>query len=316
MGARIAAAAAASGCFEIVGVADVDPDRADLLAGRFGAVSAADISTMLASSGAEAVYLGLPPTFNRAACEAAAIADVHVMVDKPIATTPADGAAIATLAARSSKAWMVGFSYRFRAEWQQARSILTSGRLGAATTVTDVIIESAPTTPAWYWTTDLGGGVLNLQSHHCFDRIAWLLDSDVAEVTASTWTLRSGSDTSAQILTRYDSGTTGVISLAFGRNYSDDPRTLLVVQCERGMVQIDADRSLRVTDTASTVVTSFADDDWLTREIAAFAAGIADPLSACPSVTDGLRALACASAAAESDRTRSWVKPVRIDPAT
>ena len=71
---------------------------------------------------------------------------------------------------------MVGFSYRFRAEWQRAREFVAAGRIGDPLVVTDVIAEAAESTPGWYWDPGSGGGVLQLQSHHCFDRIEWMLE--------------------------------------------------------------------------------------------------------------------------------------------
>lgn len=311
MGARIAASAAASGRFEIAAVVDVDASRRSGLAKELGAASYPDMESMFAESVVDAVYLGLPPTLNRPACEAARAADVHVMVDKPLATTADDGRIIAELAARSTRAWVVGFSYRFRSEWARAREVLASGRLGEVRSVTDVIIEASTGTPSWYWSPDLGGGVINLQSHHCFDRIGWLVGSDVVGVVASTWRLPSGSDPSGHILARYDSGTTAVISLGFGLTYDDEPRTLFVAQCDAGMLQIDAARNLRITDGEGTVVESHGDDDWLTTEVTAFADAIADPASASPNITDGYRALRSALAAEQSTQDGRWVVPDR-----
>jgi predicted dehydrogenase len=307
MGSRIAAAAAGSGRFEVVAVADIDPARRLHLARTLGAAPFDDVATLLGAGSVDALALVLPPTLNVGACRQAAAAGVHVMVDKPLATSTADGAEIAALADASSTAWMVGFSYRFRAEWQRAREVIATGRLGAPFLVTDIIIESASTTPAWYWDSTTEGGVINLQSHHCFDRLRWLLGSEVAGVACCVSRTAAGTDRSAQILASFADSATASIALGFGLRYTDEPRTLLVVQCDDGMVQIDSDRNLRITDPAGATVESFRDDDWITRELTTFADAIAGRVVDHPTVADGVEALRCALAAAESAPTGYWV---------
>src|SRR4051794_16701517 len=141
MGRRFAAAAASSGRFTIAAVGDADPILADALAGEHAAVAAGGIDELFGAS-MDAVYIALPHHLHVAACLAGADAGVHVLVDKPLCTTPDDAERILAAANGSPAVWGVGFSYRFRSEWRRIRDLVVGGAIGDPYFVTDLIVEA------------------------------------------------------------------------------------------------------------------------------------------------------------------------------
>ncbi|MDI1290293.1 MAG: Gfo/Idh/MocA family oxidoreductase, partial [bacterium] len=120
MGQRVAHAATSSGRFDIVSIADSNQSLASALASEYGATAYDDVGTLCAAGDLDGVYVGLPHHLHASACVAAADADLHVLIDKPLCNTLAEADLIRDSASASTRTWMVGFSYRYRAEWRRA----------------------------------------------------------------------------------------------------------------------------------------------------------------------------------------------------
>lgn len=300
MGDQVARAAADLECYNVTAVADTDLGRASGLAHDLGAAAFGAADEMLSAGLLDAIYIGVPHHMHRPVCLQAAAVGVHGLVDKPLCNTDEDAEAIEAAVRDSGTTWMVGFSYRFRAEWQRARAFVAAGRIGDPVAVTDIIAEAAMSTPAWYWDPASGGGVLQLQSHHCFDRITWLLDRRVSDVTCRVAGPPSSAETAAHITARLDGGVVAGIALTFGVSYPAPARTLFVLQGTRGQLEISQDRSLAISDADGTTIEQYSGDDWLSRELAGFADAISHGQPHTATLADGRQALRCALAAAKS----------------
>ena len=307
MGSRVAAAATDTGRFIVTSVADANPDLAAALAADHGAAALHSVDELFDGPPIDAVYVGLPHHLHLPACLAAASAGTHVLIDKPLCNSLEEAGKISAAGRRSTKVWMVGFSYRFRSEWRRAREIIRSGGIGMPYAVSDLVFEAYRKTPAWYWDAASGGGTLQLQSHHAFDRIGWLLGTTPTQVACRVVRLPGGADKSAMISVEYESGAAASISLSFGLSYDAPPKTLFVVQGESGMLQIDEARTLRVVTADGMTVEHHPDDEWLRRELAGFAEAIDGVSTDYPSIADGVAALLCAVASAKSARLNTWV---------
>lgn len=310
MGESVARTASSLEAFTVTAIADTDFARAGVLAEELGAVAFPDFTALLSSGLTDAVYIGVPHHLHLITCLQAATVGMHVLVDKPLCNTEEEAEAIESAALSSGTTWMVGFSYRFRAEWQRARELFTAGRIGEPVAAIDVIAEAATQTPAWYWDADSGGGVLQLQAHHCFDRIAWLTNRPVREVSCLVYAAPSGAATAAQITANLEGGIMAGIALSFGTTYSAPVRALFVLQGTTGQLEITQDGRLTLYASDSGLIEDYGDDDWLSRELAEFAVAI--NLGTVPSATiaDGRAALRCALAAAKSVTTGARVAVV------
>src|SRR5690349_20112870 len=78
----------------MVDIADHDPDRAKQMAQRFGTQAYQSYEALLAAPGLEAVVLCSENVRHRALAEMAAKAGKHILCEKPLATTLADGEAM------------------------------------------------------------------------------------------------------------------------------------------------------------------------------------------------------------------------------
>ena len=116
---------------EIVAVADLDYERAQLAADRWGVKHAfADYRQMLKLNQIDAVSVC---TFTKAHCQPsidALEADKHVLVEKPMAATVDEAVRMVQASQKNNKILMVGMKWRFMPEVLAAKSFIEDQKLG------------------------------------------------------------------------------------------------------------------------------------------------------------------------------------------
>lgn len=313
MGERVARTAARVPDLRVAAVIDRDADRAASLAHDVGARGFTTLAEACGNRRVDAVYIGLPNGAHHEACLDAARQSVHVLVDKPLTPTLAEAREVLDAAGTSGRFWMMGFSYRFRAEWQRAREILAAGTIGEPYAVSDDVIEAYATTPDWYWSVGSGGGTLRLQSHHVLDRWEWALERTVSSISARRQAVPGWeADRAVALTARFDDDITASSVMSFGVGYDAVPHLSFTVQGTRGMIRIDGERVLTVATAEGTATETHA-NDWLHDELSAFVSGIRGDRAEQPSLAAGYRAVQLAEAAALSDEERRWVSTAATD---
>ena len=96
----------------VVGACDLDAARRDRAAEKFKVPLFADFDRMLAEAKPDVVIVATPPQHHVAACIAALRAGAHVVCEKPLATTIADGKKVLDEAERAGR--RVAMNYEFR----------------------------------------------------------------------------------------------------------------------------------------------------------------------------------------------------------
>ncbi len=105
--------------FRLVGLVDTDAERAKLVAGRHGAPVMADLPALLKQ--VEAVSVAATTSAHYGVVKACLEAGVHVLVEKPIAVTPAEAWELVELAQRRKRVLQVGHIERFNPVMQAMR---------------------------------------------------------------------------------------------------------------------------------------------------------------------------------------------------
>lgn len=317
MGRRIAAAVHGHPELVLVAVVDLDQERARAIALEHGARV---LPTIAAVAGlADAVYLGSPSTLHTSQCLEALALGLDVLVDKPMALDAADADRIGRAVQDSGRALMVGFSYRFRAEWRAAAQWVQEKRIGDVRLVSDVIVEAADRTPPWYGVVEAGGGVVQLQAHHCIDRIRWILAEPIEIVGAATQVREwAEAESHGAFLARGAGGAVITVALGFATGYSDLGTAQFLIHGSEGQIVIDSlARTATVSGIRGAARVEASEDDWLERELTAFAErcrGVAADDAGHPGWRDGhaaaeaveqVLALAGSGAARASSRDRT-----------
>ncbi|MGA8117002.1 MAG: Gfo/Idh/MocA family oxidoreductase [Actinocatenispora sp.] len=126
MGRRHAAVLAAHPAAELVAGVDLSEPAREAFRAEFSVPAVASLSTV----DADAVVVALPDNAHRAVAVDAIEGGLHVLVEKPLATTVADARAIVDAAAGSGAVVMVGQTLRFEPRYRQAHATVRSGRVG------------------------------------------------------------------------------------------------------------------------------------------------------------------------------------------
>ncbi len=161
-------------------------EKANSFAEKYGAAAFTNVEEMIAKTGVEAVCICTPHPQHAAPAIAAAKAGVHVLVEKPLASSLADCDAMLA-AARDGKAILGTISQRrFYASCARIHQAIQSGKLGKPILGTATIFgsrdEAYYRSDPWRGSWQLeGGGVLVNQAPHQLDLLLWYL-GEPAEV--------------------------------------------------------------------------------------------------------------------------------------
>lgn len=116
---------------EIVAICDLDEARLNVAGDRFGiAARHRDLAQMLASERLDGLIVSTPHVAHTAPALAGLAAGCHVLVEKPMATTAADGRAIAEAAKRAGREVLVPCGMNFTDFTAQAAAFVRAGRIG------------------------------------------------------------------------------------------------------------------------------------------------------------------------------------------
>jgi predicted dehydrogenase len=116
---------------EFVAIADIDPVRVEATSKKFNIPHAyTDYCEMLDKEDIEAVIVTTFNQAHRGPTVDALKAGKHVLVEKPMAATLEDAAAMTKASHETDKLLMVALKSRYSETWQAAKGIMSSGALG------------------------------------------------------------------------------------------------------------------------------------------------------------------------------------------
>lgn len=180
---------------EIVAAADPTLARLELFRERAGLEPAAcspDAADLLARSDVEAVLVATPPRYRPQLVLDALNAGKHVLSEKPIALTPAEGWALAAAARNARRHLAMVHNYYFMPELVAVKRVLDSDAIGKPYLVTlnFLGVEDRPGAaeyqPVWRHDLQMGGGGVLMDMLHAVYVIAWLMgDQPIRSVSAA-----------------------------------------------------------------------------------------------------------------------------------
>ena len=204
---------------QIAGVMDVDGGRAKEAADEFGGKACTDLDTLLNDPGVEAVHICTPHNQHEAQAVAAAQAGKHVLVEKPMALTPASCDAMIDACEAAGKVLMVGQVMRYYPISRKVKQLIADGAIGkVGHLMRRRYGHFNPPGPEgkkhWYLDLETGGiCVLYCFGPHEYDILHWYMDSPVTEVyargTESTELYNGQKDTYTAMMTHAN----GAVSL-------------------------------------------------------------------------------------------------------
>jgi predicted dehydrogenase len=154
----------------VVAVADRDLDAAQALAAPLNARVYGDVEAVLDAETVDVVDCCLPTPLHRTVTEAAVRRGSHVICEKPLALTAADGRAMVAACRDAGVHLLVAHVVRFMSEYQRMATALRDGEIGTAVTCTLLRQGLYPLgNGGWYRETARSGGIFLDLMIHDFD---------------------------------------------------------------------------------------------------------------------------------------------------
>ncbi len=194
---------------EIAAIYAHSDKRAGPLAQELGTVWTDNIGRILQDDTIDAIDNCLPTPEHRPLTEAALAAGKHVLLEKPIALTDADAAALVAAGAASDKVFMMAHVLRFWPEYVELQKLASNGSLGELRSGLAYRRQPFPAWSALFARSDLTGGAVIDMMIHDIDALNWVFGAPVAVTANGIRNPRSNGWDQVQILVDY--GTTSAV---------------------------------------------------------------------------------------------------------
>jgi len=297
---------------EMVGIADHDPARAQRMAQQFGTRAFESYEALLAEPGLDAVVVCSENVRHRALVELAASAGKHVLCEKPLATSIADGEAMIAACERAGVQLMTAFPCRYSPIMQRMKAVLDGGDAGRVLAMRGTNRGRNP--GGWFSVpAESGGGATMDHTVHVTDLMRWILQDEVKEVYAevSNGISHANFDDVGFLSLTFQKGVFGTLDASWSR-----PKTFptwgdvtLDVITEKGTLSMDmfAQNLVLYSDKSNSVSWHNWGGNMDDGLVAAFAKAVAEGSPVPITGEDGLRAAEVAFAAYRSAETQAPV---------
>jgi phthalate 4,5-cis-dihydrodiol dehydrogenase len=211
----------------LVAAADTRAEARKRFSEEFSAKAYDTVAALCADTAVDAVYVATPHQFHREHATQAAQAGKHLLIEKPMALTVEDCAAIAEAARRADVQVVVGHSHSFDTPVQHLRKLIESGAFGQvrminALNYTDYLYR--PRRPEELDTSKGGGAIFN-QAAHQVDIVRLIAGAPIKSVRAVTGSWDSKRPTEgayATILTFENGAFASLVYSGYGHFDSDE----------------------------------------------------------------------------------------------
>lgn len=196
-------------------------------------------------SGCNAGVVATPSNLHIGPARALLSSGLHVLMEKPLCVSLSEAIDLKPLVQESGLVFMMGHTFRFRAEWVEMKRILDLSWLGP---IYSAEFMGGWFLPDWHINEDyrseyaaqkkLGGGVLLTSLSHLFDLTAWFF-GDINKITGARMRL-SDLEIDVDDMVVCTLETTKGIAVTLTEDFlSRSPRRTLRVNAEHGYIEAD-----------------------------------------------------------------------------
>lgn len=210
----------------LAGAYDIRSDARARFATEFDAADHSTLDGLLADQFIDAIYVATPHEFHAEQTIAALNAGKHVLVEKPMATSVAECAAMARCATANDRVLIVGPSHGFDEQIIRAAQLVASGEYGPVRLVTTFNFTDFMYRPRRPEELDdaRGGGVIYSQAAHQIDVVRRIIGQDVTGIRAVTgnWDTNRSSDGAYAALMTFAGGAAASLTYSGYGHYDSD----------------------------------------------------------------------------------------------
>jgi len=199
---------------ELVSVCDIVPQIAAEFASKYGMKTYTSTEEMLDKENLTAISICTPPKIHLALTQMAAERGVHVLCEKPMASTVVDCQGMIDVCKANEVVLQIGHKKRYIPPLLRLKE-LTEGEFGPIQYMVHRYPHPGMSHKDWFWAEDDGGGPILENAVHAADILGFLM-GDVARVYAEGGTFfapdRKPQIDCAMFTLRFKSGAIGVVS--------------------------------------------------------------------------------------------------------
>lgn len=210
---------------ELVAVMDIRMDLAEKCRAKWNCRKAYDSDlALLADPEIDAVYIASPVSLHARQAMAAADAGKHILIEKPLAMTAAEGQKVIDYCAEKNIRIAAGLMMRFGSYVQAMKKAIAEGKIGRPVSGYSQFTCWFPDMPGnWRQSRKHGGGGAMMDMGvHCIDLMQYVLNTKVSQVAAfqDTLSFQYEVEDSSMVMLRMENGCQCVVQSNF--NIPDD----------------------------------------------------------------------------------------------
>lgn len=232
---------------ELVAIADIDKVQLEEMGKKFKISKLyTDYKDMLKNEKLDAVSVCTPNYLHAPITIDALESGLHVLVEKPMATSLEEADKMIETAEKKGKILMVGHNQRLAPGHQIAKKVIESGILGKINMVRTVFGHGGPEfwSPRGKWFSskkEAFAGVMADLGIHKVDLVRWLLGQEVKRVSAFKGTFEKSGDVedNGVAIMEFEKGTLGILQVSWTLKPGEDNSTIFY--CEKGMLKLFAE---------------------------------------------------------------------------
>jgi 1,5-anhydro-D-fructose reductase (1,5-anhydro-D-mannitol-forming) len=317
----------------LVAVLSRDRGRGEALAAKHGFARAyASLTEALRDPEVDAIYDATPDGLHADNAVAAAESGKHMLVEKPLAVSVAEGVRALAAARRHGTTLAVVFQQRHDAVHQAARRLVRDGAIGEVVLATVPLAMPRPAQAAppggGNWRADprmRPGGIASSIGDHAFDTLAYLVGQEILEVAAMTDATRHDppDERVSALLLRLSGGAIGQATASFRTPFGRRP---IEIHGTSGSLVLrntyayligaaeDARPTIEIVTQRGRELRHFPPTETFRLEIERFQDAIAGKAAPTTTAEEGLRALAAVQAAYAAARDGRTAKVAEFLP--
>jgi predicted dehydrogenase len=235
----------ANAAAEVVAVCDVEAERAQAFAEKYGfGTPYSDPAVLLREEKPDAVSICTPNFLHAPLTILALEAGASVLCEKPMATNLADAERMKDAAQRSGKALYIGFNHRFIGKFRLGKDLLDSGDYGKLLAARIAIGHGDYARLSGMWFADRsksGGGTFIDNGVHMLDMLRWYGGSITSVSAQAHRLLMERGDVEDNAIAVFRLGNGGIASLQCSWTWPPRYTLLFHMICERGTIDLSGD---------------------------------------------------------------------------
>ncbi|MEH7418381.1 Gfo/Idh/MocA family oxidoreductase [Neobacillus drentensis] len=234
---------------ELTAVCDINQERVIETAEKYGVLSYTDYNELLKSGEVDAVSVCTPNYLHAPITIAALEAGLHVLCEKPMATSKEEAEAMIAAAEKNGKKLMIGHNQRFVPSHQKARQLIANGEAGRIYSFRTAFGHGGPEgwsvdgKESWFFEKEKAFvGAMGDLGVHKTDLLRYVLGEEIVEVGAFVETNAkdfADVDDNAVCVLKTESGIIGTLAASWAYTSKEDNST--IIYGEKAILRLEDD---------------------------------------------------------------------------